>query len=165
MRRKWGSCSEGGIVTFASDLADLLRQLDRVPLRASASVAGDVAFVFPGSGSHFVGMGRSLGAALPRVFRRQDTESQHLRSQLVPALVAPWRASWEAEWEADAQRRLASAPERMILGHVAHGIAVSDAVRLLGVKPQAYVGYSLGESTGLFASRTWALWTCPLHSR
>jgi len=141
----------------ATDIADLLRQLDRAakPREGEAS-SGEVAFVFPGSGSHYIGMGRSLGAALPRVFRRQDTESQHLRSQLVPALVAPWRASWADGWEEDASRLLASSPERMILGHVAHGIAVSDAVRLLGVKPHAWIGYSLGESAGLFASLAWA---------
>lgn len=139
----------------ASDAADLVRQHDAPSARKSVT-GGEVAFVFPGSGSHYIGMGRSLGAALPRVYRRQDTESQHLRSQLVPALVAPWRASWAPGWEEDAARRLASSPERMILGHVAHGIAVSDAVRLLGVKPHAWIGYSLGESAGLFASRAWA---------
>ena len=30
-----------------------------------------------------------------------------------------------------------------------------DALRLLGVEPRAFIGYSLGESAALLASRAW----------
>ena len=41
---------------------------------------GDVAFVYPGSGNHFPGMGRELGLAFPHVLRRQMSEHGLLQS-------------------------------------------------------------------------------------
>ena len=45
---------------------------------------GKVAFVFPGSGNHFPGMGRDLSAHWPDVLRRQQAENRRLRSQYAP---------------------------------------------------------------------------------
>ena len=42
-----------------------------------------------------------------------------------------------------------------IIGQVALGTLVSDLVRTFGVEPHAVLGYSLGESAGLFALRAW----------
>ncbi len=42
---------------------------------------GKVAFVFPGSGVNFAGMGRELSAAFPQVLARQDAENERLGSQ------------------------------------------------------------------------------------
>ncbi len=137
--------------SVASDSADLLAQLER-PRRVEP-VGGEVAFVFPGSGNHYVGMG--LGLALPQVYRALDAEVGFLAAQLMPKWVAPYRATWGADWLAESSAALAAAPERMILGQVAHGIAVSDALRTFGISPRASIGYSLGESAGLFASRAW----------
>src|SRR5262249_37322082 len=46
-----------------------------------ALLIGDVAFVYPGSGNHFAGMGRELGAAFPHVLWRQMGENELLASQ------------------------------------------------------------------------------------
>ena len=43
----------------------------------------------------------------------------------------------------------------VIFGQVAIGCAVSDLVRSFGVTPTAVIGYSLGESAGLFSQRAW----------
>ena len=43
----------------------------------------------------------------------------------------------------------------VIFGQVATGCAVSDLVRSFAVQPSAVIGYSLGESAGLFALRAW----------
>ena len=43
----------------------------------------------------------------------------------------------------------------VIFGQVATGCAVSDMVRSFGVSPAAVIGYSLGESAGLFAPGAW----------
>ena len=43
-----------------------------------------VAFVFPGSGNQFDGMGRDLSAHWPEVLRRQHAESERLRDQFAP---------------------------------------------------------------------------------
>ena len=104
----------------------------------------EVAFVFPGIGNQFTGMGRGISARWPEVFRALDKETKYLRGQL--ALGAGWDSSDAPEFED--QR----AP---ILGQVVLGTLVSDLLRLFGVKPDAMIGYSLGESSALFAARAW----------
>ncbi|MBS1149558.1 MAG: omega-3 polyunsaturated fatty acid synthase [Myxococcaceae bacterium] len=154
---RWHRRGQAGGVSravVAGDREELLRQLER-PRAALVTEPGKLAFVFPGSGNHYLGMGRSLGVALPGIYRRLDAEVEHLQGHLMPQWTGPWRASWAEGWEADSARTLALSPERMILGQVAHGVAVSDAARLFGLRPDAYIGYSLGESAALFASRTW----------
>jgi acyl transferase domain-containing protein/3-hydroxymyristoyl/3-hydroxydecanoyl-(acyl carrier protein) dehydratase len=142
------------IVATSTD--DLLRQLEAsAPPAPVERTGGQVAFVFPGSGNHFVGMGRELALALPEVYRHLDDEVLHLDGHLSTAWVAPHRTSWAPGWETDAKDALAQSPERTIVAQVAHGIAVSDALAHLGLRPAAFVGYSLGESAALFASRTW----------
>src|SRR5256885_694850 len=51
--------------------------------------------------------------------------------------------------------RIARDPHRMIFGQVAYGVVVSDLLRRFGLRPQAVIGYSLGETAGLFALRAW----------
>ncbi|HWV37990.1 MAG TPA: beta-ketoacyl synthase N-terminal-like domain-containing protein [Vulgatibacter sp.] len=131
---------------------EILRQLDRPGLDP---VGGDVAFVFPGSGNHYVGMGRTLGAVFPEVVRALDAKTDHLLDQTMPAWFAPWCASWAKGAERAAARALAREPARMILGQVAYGVAMSDVVRWLGVEPRAFLGYSLGETAANFASGAW----------
>ncbi len=104
---------------------------------------GQVAFVFPGSGNDFAGMGRELAATWPHVLRRQDAENDRLRSQYVPERF------W-AEQPGDL-----GTPRERIFGQVALGSLVSDLLRGFGVRPQAAIGYSLGESAALFALRAW----------
>ncbi|MCK6486145.1 MAG: type I polyketide synthase [Phycisphaerae bacterium] len=113
------------------------------------------AFVFPGSGSHFVGMGCELGAVFPEALRSLDDDTRRLRSHLMPRWFAPRRLDWSDGWEREAAARIAADPHCMIFGQVAFGVFVSDLLRGLGVQPDAYIGYSLGESTALFASRAW----------
>ncbi len=106
---------------------------------------GKIAFVFPGSGNHFPGMGMELSARWPAVFRRQDMENLYLRDQFRPEQF--WNGAPLAELNDDHQA--------VIFGQVATGCAMSDIVRSLGVQPQAVLGYSLGESAGLFALGAW----------
>ncbi|MFO0597025.1 MAG: beta-ketoacyl synthase N-terminal-like domain-containing protein [Myxococcaceae bacterium] len=116
----------------ATSHADLLRQLDQP---AAKPIEGDVAFVFPGSGTHFDGMGRGLHVALPETLARLDRDSDALASHLDPP---------KREGISD-----------IIVRHVTHGLSVAEGLGLLGIKPRAYLGYSLGESAGLFSSRAW----------
>ncbi len=153
-RQTRASAAPVGRALVASSKDDLLRQLEQVSDPAPR-MPGMLAFVFPGSGNHFIGMGRSLGVALPAVYRALDADVLHLKGHLQPRHVMPWRTSWTGGWEADARRALAAHPERVIVAQVAHGIAVSDTLRALGLEPGAFIGYSLGESAALFASRTW----------
>ena len=117
--------------------------------------SGEVAFVFPGSGNHFVGMGRELGVQWPEIARALDADTQRLASQLMPRWYAPWRGDWGPEWQRDAAERVAGSTVRMIMGQVAYGIVMSDLLRSFGARPAAAIGYSLGETTSLFALRAW----------
>jgi PfaB family protein len=106
---------------------------------------GEIAFVFPGSGNHYPGMGIEYSSRWPEIFRNQDTVNHYLKGQFQPELF--WNGATPAEIN-DNHRAV-------IFGQVATGCAVSDIVRSFGVQPQAVIGYSLGESAGLFALGAW----------
>ncbi len=108
-------------------------------------LGGRLALVFPGIGSQYVGMGRDLSARWPEVFRRLDAETTRLRSQLAPG--ARWEAA-ELLNEFEDQR----AP---IMAQVVLGTAITDLLAIFGVMPEAVIGYSLGESSALLATRAW----------
>ncbi len=103
----------------------------------------EIAFVFPGSGNHFPGMGRDLAACFPDLLRKQDAANERLRDQYLP----------EWFWERDSLDGVS--PRDLILGQVTLGVLVSDAVRQFGVEPKAVLGYSLGETAGHFALGAW----------
>ncbi|MBI3565862.1 MAG: type I polyketide synthase, partial [Elusimicrobia bacterium] len=128
---------------------------ERIQLTYRAPLGGDLAFVFPGSGNQYLGMTTDLGVQWPEILRRQDMENGHLRGQMVPERIVPWRLTWEAGWEAAAERALNEDYHALIFGSVAHGTVASDLLRLHGVEPKAVIGYSLGETAGLFATRAW----------
>ena len=128
---------------------------DRAYLTTREPLGGDLAFVFPGSGNQYLGMTATLGAQWPEVLRRQDSENGHLRDQMTPARVAPWRLAFEPGWEAKADSELNADYHALIFASVAHGTVTSDLLRSFGVNPTAVVGYSLGETAGLFATRAW----------
>lgn len=106
---------------------------------------GKIAFVFPGSGNHYVGMGMELFSRWPDILRRQDRENLLLRAQFQP----------ESFWNGASTARINDDHRAVIFGQVAIGCAVSDLVRRFAVHPAAVIGYSLGETAGLFALRAW----------
>ena len=105
---------------------------------------GKIAFVFPGSGNHFPGMGRDLSAAFPEVLRKQESENLHLRGQYAPDKF------WADFLSAD------TTAKQFLFGQVALGTLVSDILVSLRVKPDAGIGLSLGESSSLFGLRVWS---------
>ena len=107
--------------------------------------SGKVAFVFPGSGNHYSGMGRELSVHWPEVFRKQDRENGYLFSQFLPDLF----------WNTESVDVIDRDPKSAILGQVALGTVISDLIRGLGVRPDAAIGYSLGESAALFSLGFW----------
>ncbi len=117
--------------------------------------AGKIAFVFPGSGNHYLGMGRGIGTCWPEVLRGMDQKTGHLKTQMLPQYYIPWRSDWSKGWEKDAKDRITKDPHHMIYGQVMHGGVMSDLVRKFNIEPDAMIGYSLGESAGLFALGAW----------
>ena len=104
-----------------------------------------VAFVYPGLGNYFEGMGRELGLLWPEVLHRQDRgERLAPRPARARGLVEPAGSR--------AVRRTTATP---ILGQVAVGSLVTDVLLGLGIAPDAAIGYSMGESAALVALRAW----------
>jgi acyl transferase domain-containing protein/3-hydroxymyristoyl/3-hydroxydecanoyl-(acyl carrier protein) dehydratase len=106
-------------------------------------LTGQIAFVYPGSGNDFADMGRDLAVRWPHILRQQDEENEYLCSQYVP----------QRFWSDDGSD-LGTTRER-IFGQVALGTLVTDLVRSFGVRADAAIGYSLGESAMLFSLRAW----------
>jgi len=118
-------------------------------------LSGETAFVFPGSGNHYISMGRGVGVQWPDILRRMDAKTLQLKTQLLPGCFIPQRISWSPGWEKDARDKIISDPLNMIFGQVAHGGVVSGLMKYFELKPTAVIGYSLGESAGLFAMGAW----------
>lgn len=118
-------------------------------------MTGDIAFVFPGSGNHYVGMGRGVGVLWPEILRKMDAVTPQLKRQLIPDCYVPWRTSWEPGWEKAAHDTIISNPLHMIFGQVVHGGVMANLIKRFGISPHAAIGYSLGESAALFAMGAW----------
>ena len=116
---------------------------------------GPVAFVYPGSGNHFLGMGRAIGVRWPEVLRQMDAATGQLQSQMLPDAILPRRSAWGPGWEKAALAQLAAEPLQPIFGQVMHGGLMTTLVRQFMPAPEAAIGYSLGESAALFALGAW----------
>ncbi len=117
---------------------------DRVFYAANPlGATGKLALVFPGSGNHFPGMGRDLSTAFPEILRRQQSENRELRGQFAPDKF--WADTIPEE----------TTSKQFLFGQVTLGSLCADLLTRLGVRADAMIGQSLGESTGLFATRVW----------
>lgn len=116
---------------------------------------GKIAFVFPGSGNHFLGMGVDLGLTWSEHLRSLDAQYELLAAQFAPRRIVPWRLDWPENWEELAMRDLIDDHNSLVFSHVSTCALVSDIVRGFGIEPEIIMGYSLGETAGNFATRTW----------
>ena len=150
-------------------LARDARQLSRLALQAAAGKEGEtarnsedrdrvfaqretgpgypgrVAFVFPGSGNQFEDMGLALARQWPEVLRAQDLENERLASQMC----------MDQFWNGPLSAAVLGDHRALICGQLAFGTMVADLALRFGIQPTAAIGYSLGESTALFAMRAW----------
>ncbi len=126
----------------------LLSDVSLPALGAKPRAAGKVAFVYPGAGNQYLGMGRALGVRWPQVMRGQDAENDRLFSQFAHGRF----------WSASSLREISHSD--VIFGQVCLGTIVTDVLARFGVQPDAVIGYSLGETTSLFSTRWWPAETC-----
>ncbi len=152
---------EKAIAFVSADRSQLLEQIQRARKALSSSQfqglrshgiyfapsplgsRGKIAFVFPGVGNQYPGMGREIALVFPEVLERLDQENEKLSDQMLP----------EVFWGESIPEKLPH--KALLLGHVTMGSMVSDILVKMKILPQAAIGYSLGETTSLFALRAW----------
>jgi PfaB family protein len=105
---------------------------------------GRLAFVFPGSGNHYTGMTRQLSLRAAGLLNRADQENDRLLDQFGDGVF------WQDTTLDENDHR------RLIFGQVWAGTFVHDIFRQIGIHPNAVIGYSLGETAGLFATGAWS---------
>ena len=141
----------GELRTLAQSAADQLEREEDPSDRSAGRVffsrdplgpKGELAFVYPGSGSQYAGMGRELCLQWPDILRAQDHTNERLRSQLKVSEI------WGSASGTGGARTV-------ILSQVTLGTIATDLMAGFGVRPQAVVGYSLGETAGLFSFGAW----------
>lgn len=116
---------------------------------------GKICFVYPGSGTHYPGMGRETGAVWPFVLEKLDLENSCIKNWFSPEVFIPYRSDWGPGWEEDAAKKASSDMEKMIAGQVIHGYVMTKLLAGFGIKPEAVIGYSLGESAANFSTGAW----------
>jgi len=151
--KKWISRAQQTILSDGRQIISGSKGFNYSP--SPSGPTGETAFVYPGSGNHYIGMGRGIGVRWPEILRTMDAATQQLKSQIRPYAYVPHRVSWERGWEQQAYSSLISDPLNLIFGQVMHGEIVTRLVESFGIQPEAVIGYSLGESAGLFASGAW----------
>jgi len=128
--------------------ADLLSPAQRERVffsRERLGAKGKLAFIFPGSGNHFAGMGRDLSVRWPEVYDAQETANSFLADQYQPRRF----------WNGALGDALLEDHNALVISHVALCTALHDLLGRFALRPQMVSGYSLGESSGLFSTGAW----------
>ncbi len=105
-------------------------------------VKGELAWVFPGSGSRYQGLGRRLAMRFPHLMGKLEDGVERLADHFQSNVF----------W---AQSHREPSPLQGILGQVSFGHLGALVLSQFNILPQAVIGYSLGETTALMATGAW----------
>ncbi len=122
-----------------------------VYIESSPAIGGEVAFLFPGQGSQYVGMGADLAMAHGRVRRLWDRLA-HTRfdGSAVHKLTFPPPVFDDAAKQALEARLRATEWAQPALGLAS--LAAFELVGAFGLEPRCFIGHSFGELAALCAA-------------
>ncbi len=106
-------------------------------------VRSELAWVFPGSGSHYQGLGRRLAMNFPHLMGKLEDGVNRLADQFQSSIF----------WGQGNKEPLS--PVQAILGQVSFGLLGAMVLKQFKILPQAVIGYSLGETTAMVATGAW----------
>ncbi len=116
---------------------------------------GKLALVFPGSGNHYQGMGREIAVHWPSAFAGLEAESTQLSHHMLRRWFTPWPRFAPIAERDQSRDETNEGVLPLIFGQLGFGVMCCDLLHAFEVRPDAVIGYSLGESVGLFALRAW----------
>jgi acyl transferase domain-containing protein/NADP-dependent 3-hydroxy acid dehydrogenase YdfG len=154
------------LAVVASDAADLRDKLDRaatmrerqpgtsftlpggVSYECGPAEPGRVAFVFPGQGSQYVGMGADIAMAHPEAQQVWDfAAGLELGDRALSDIVFPPPVFTDADRAAQEQQLTDTRWAQPALA--AHSLSMLALLRSIGVEPDCMAGHSLGELVAL----------------
>lgn len=113
--------------------------------------SGRMAFIFPGQGSQYVGMGRDLISTFPQAFHVLEMANKKYETAgRLTDFIFPLPAHSEEEKQIQDKMLRQTEIAQPALGAVS--LAMLKILQVFGVKPEATCGHSFGELTALCAA-------------
>jgi len=138
---------------YGEDKESIIKQLNSIQGKKAASNINEIAFMFPGQGSQFINMGKSLYLCEP-VFKDAVDECvnhfQTITGEDILKIIYPEEVNDEAENKLKDTKY--SQPSLFILGY-----ALSKLWMSWGIYPSIFIGHSIGEFVAAYFSGVFSL--------
>ncbi|MBZ5504301.1 MAG: SDR family oxidoreductase [Acidobacteriia bacterium] len=159
-------CRLAIVAANAAELSDRLKQaadlITKSPNRAFVSPTGTsyatgkadhggIAFLFPGQGSQYVGMGADVAMAFDEARTAWDAAAGfRFEGESIHRVVFPPPALTAEARMAQTSKLTATEWAQVALG--VHSVALMNVLRAVGIRPECVAGHSFGEITALHAA-------------